>query len=124
VNKDNEITGIFTARDLLRCIEEQNLDPEMVRKQRREGDSKSSLSSSSIHDVLLRDIMTAKEKLIYCSPSDSSRHCREIMFQCRIRNLPVIEDGEVRGIITAKLLADSSFNILDTGGRIGMMVDR
>ena len=35
----------------------------------------------------------------------------------------MIEDGEVRGIITAKLLADSTFNILDTGGRV-MMVDR
>lgn len=37
------------------------------------------------------------------------------MFQCKIRNMPVIEDGTVQGIITMKLLADSSFNLLETG---------
>ena len=38
------------------------------------------------------DVMTPREKLVYCSPTDTLRRCREIMFQCKVRNLPVIEE--------------------------------
>jgi CBS domain-containing protein len=59
--------------------------------------------------------MTPKEKLVYCSTTDSVRRCREIMFQCKIRNLPVIDDDnegfQLKGMINMKMLADSSFSV-------------
>lgn len=110
VNAESEILGIFTARDLLKCIQQHSLAPEFRHR-----------SSSFLTEIKLKDIMTPKENLIHCSPSDSAKRCREIMFQCKIRNLPVIENGEVKGIITAKHLADASFNIKDTGGKKGFI---
>lgn len=112
VNADESIAGIFTARDLLKFI----------------SDSANTVSSHTVRgvgDVLLRtkisDIMTKREKLVYCSPNDSVQRCREIMFQCKIRNMPVLDNGEVKGIITMKALADSSFSIMEIGGKKGFI---
>jgi CBS domain-containing protein len=111
VNNENEIMGIFTARDVLKCIQQQN-EVSMDYRPRR---------TNLLTDIKIKELMTSKQQLVYCSPSDSARRCREIMFQCKIRNLPVIDKGEVRGIITAKLLADASFNLKDTGGKKGFI---
>ena len=110
VNNENEILGIFTARDILKCIQQHNSTTEY--RQRR---------NNFLTEIKIKELMTSKHHLVYCSPSDSSRRCREIMFQCKIRNLPVIDNGEVRGIITAKHLADASFNVKDAGGKKGFI---
>jgi CBS domain-containing protein len=110
VNDESEILGIFTARDILKCIQQQNMSTEY--RQRR---------TNFLTDISIKELMTPKQQLVYCSPSDSSRRCREIMFQCKIRSLPVIDHGEVKGIITAKHLADASFNLKDTGGKKGFI---
>jgi len=110
VNEKNEILGIFTARDILKCIQQHNTSTEY--RQRR---------SNFLTEIKIKELMTSKNHLVYCSPSDSGRRCREIMFQCKIRNLPVIDNGEVRGIITAKHLADASFNVKDAGGKKGFI---
>ena len=101
VNKDGTIAGVFTARDFLRFMDR-------VGKENHAG-------KSSAFNKTVSDLMTSKDKMIYCSPSDSSRRCREIMFQLRIRNMPVIEDGEVHGILTMKDIADYRFSVTDTG---------
>jgi CBS domain-containing protein len=109
---DGAVAGIFTARDLLKCINEN---------------SATGAQSKSLVDYLkntkISEIMTKREKLVYCSPSDSLNRCREIMFQCKIRNLPVIdpESYTVKGILTMKILADSSFNLMETGGKKGFI---
>jgi hypothetical protein len=41
------------------------------------------------------------------------------MFQLKIRNLPILDGKEVKGIITMKVLHDSYFNVLDIGGKKG-----
>jgi hypothetical protein len=43
------------------------------------------------------------------------------MFQLKIRNIPVIQDGICLGIINIKDLADSSFSITETGGKKGFI---
>lgn len=110
VNSDSEIVGIFTARDVLKCIQQNSTTAE--HRQRR---------TNFLTDIFIKDLMTSKQQLVYCSPSDSARRCREIMYQCKIRSLPVIDNGEVRGIITAKHLADASFSVKDTGGKKGFI---
>jgi len=108
---DGEIAGIVTARDLLRFIHEHQL-----------------LSDGSTSErgprYTVADVMTPKDKLVYCSPTDSVRRCREIMFQCKVRNLPVIGEGkggryELKGLVTMKMIADSSFSLAETGGKKG-----
>jgi predicted transcriptional regulator len=111
VDSLGEIIGIFTARDILKCIEQHNLATEHNRQRR----------SDFLSETSIRQLITPRDQLVYCSPSDSSRRCLEIMFQCKIRNLPVIENGEVKGIITAKLLVDASFNLKDSGGKKGFI---
>lgn len=106
VNEEGGVIGIITARDLLRLVGEHN--------------------THSLTDFILQtkltDVMTPKDKLIYCSPNDSLRKCREIMFQCKIRNLPIIDtNNEVRGIVTMKMLSDSAFSLMDIGGKKGFI---
>ena len=119
--------------------------------------AKRSLFNMSRYTVA--DVMTPREKLVYCSPSDSVRRCREIMFQCKVRNLPVIEEVplskeeeasahlhgsgrsvnsthwvvlcsyleqfrskyELKGLITMKMITDSSFSLAETGGKKGFI---
>eukprot|EP01033_Poteriospumella_lacustris_P006903 gene6903-4972_t len=82
-------------------------------------------SHSNLHDLLhhtkITDVMTKREKLVYCSPNDSVKHCREIMFQLKIRNLPVLDGNNIRGIVTMKVLADAYFNAADVGGKKSYM---
>ena len=100
-NINGDIAGIFTARDILSFIN-------------RKG-SKKAISSQ------IKEFMTTKDKLVFCSPHDTARRAREMMFQLKIRNMPVIENGEVLGIVTIKDLADSAFSIEDTGGKKGFI---
>jgi CBS domain-containing protein len=102
--------GIFTARDLLRSIN-------TVMKNKYEEGRKSAA------ELMIKDVMTTKRKLLYCSPNDSVRRCREMMSQSKIRNMPILENGEVLGIITLKDLADSSFKVLSSFALYSMLVD-
>ena len=112
-NITEELIGIFTARDILRFISFHS--------------TKVSNNTRNYYDNLMehsiQEVMTNKSKLVYCSESDSVRHCREIMFQLKVRNLPILRliDKKVLGIITIKDLADSAFNIMDMGGKKGFI---
>ena len=103
MDKDESVAGVFTVRDIFRFVH-------------KIGESDHGGKAAALSKPI-SDVMTSKEKLVYCSPSDTIRKCREIMFQMKIRNLPVIENGEVFGIITIKDLADSAFSVVDTGGK-------
>eukprot|EP01041_Mallomonas_annulata_P009951 gene9951-20687_t len=107
INTSGEITGVFTARDILRLLHGHGS---------KQVDGKALSLSLPISEVT-----TKKEKMIFCGPKDTVRHCREIMSQLRIRNLPVIENGEVVGIITLKDLADSAFQLSNIGGKKGFI---
>lgn len=114
---DNQykVIGIFTARDILKFIATHSTS----------SSSSSSSASFTLSDTLQRtkitEIMTKREKLVYCSPGDSVRLCREVMFQLKIRNLPILDpnDKSIKGIVTMKTLADSNFNLVDVGGKKG-----
>lgn len=49
-------------------------------------------------DMPVRNIMTSP--VLSCAPSDSVKHVMEIMTERRIRHLPVVEGGELRGMVS------------------------
>ena len=49
-------------------------------------------------DMRVRDLMTSK--VISCKPTDTIADVMKVMTERRFRHLPVIEDGELRGIIS------------------------
>lgn len=69
--------GIFTERDFLRRIALQNRDPRTTQ---------------------LWEVMT--ERLICIEPDRPVEECMSIMTQERVRHLPVLERGELAGLVS------------------------
>ena len=103
VDAKGELSGIFTARDILRCLHAKGGSYNSSAKT----PTFATGGKESVLSTKVRDIMVKKEKLIFCSPNDTVRVAREVMYKHKIRTVPVIQDGEVLGIITSKDLADS-----------------
>ena len=111
IDSQGSISGLFTARDILKFIYRQST-------------GQGAANGKSVHALLsppISNITTKKEKLIYCSPNDTVRKCREIMFQMHIRRLPVIENEELLGVVSMNDLADSYFSLKELGGKKGFM---
>lgn len=77
VDSDEQVVGIFTERDVLRRV---------VAEQRN-------ASETPISAVMSRDLVT-----VLCTTSLDA--CGALMTERRIRHLPVMEGGKLRGIIT------------------------
>lgn len=56
------------------------------------------LQGRSSKDTPVRDIMTAQVRTV--APQDSTEHCMQLMTDSRIRHLPVVEGGEVVGVLS------------------------
>ena len=108
VKDDGDVVGIFTARDMLSFI--HNKRPPKV------PDGQENALNACVDELL-----TKKNKVIFCSPEDSVRHCREIMFQHKIRHVPVIHNGNVLGIVSIGELSDSTFSVENAGGKKSFM---
>ena len=100
VSDTGEITGVLTARDVLRIMYKNNYGEALALK--------------------IQDVMTKKEKMVYCTSKETVSKILGLMYQVKIRNIPVIDDGEVSGIITLKDLADSAFSAYE-GGKKGFI---
>ncbi len=79
VMEDNNLTGMFTERDVLKC---------WVSK-------RESFDKIKISDVMTRDILIAQ-------PDDELNYAMTIMINKKIRHLPVIEDGRVVSVISIR----------------------
>ena len=55
------------------------------------------LQGRSSKDTPVRDIMTAQ--VISVGPQDSADHCMQLVTDSRIRHLPVLEGGQVIGVV-------------------------
>ena len=77
VMRGPDIIGIATERDYARKVV---------------------LQGRSSKDTPVRDIMTAE--VITVSPADSAEHCMQVVTDGRIRHLPVIEAGQVVGVVS------------------------
>lgn len=77
VIEKEEVIGIFTERDLLR---------KLIAKGKR------------AEDMLVGQAMSTP--VAYCTPETSIDECRLAMTQKRIRHLPVVENGKLRGLVS------------------------
>lgn len=77
VLEGGKLAGIFSERDYARKI---------------------ALLGRSSADTPVRDIMTAE--LHSVAPGDSVEHCMQVVTDGRIRHLPVLERGELVGLVS------------------------
>jgi len=78
VTDEGELIGIFTERDVLRRVVAEQRDPA---------------------GVTLRAVMTSP--VITCRPEAGVEECMALVTEKRVRHLPVMEKGELRGLITS-----------------------
>jgi len=77
VVEGDQLVGIFSERDYARNIP---------------------LKMESARETRVREIMT--EDVLGTRPENTASECMSVMIQKRIRHLPVIDDGELAGIVT------------------------
>jgi len=83
--------GIFTERDLVRC---HIIFPD-----------------KDIKNISVKDVMTSK--LIVTDPDDTIEDAMGMMIQAKIRHLPVISDGQIKGMLCLEDLVKKHVNILN-----------
>lgn len=77
VRDADKIVGIFTERDILNRVVAAGRDPKTT---------------------IIGDVMTSP--MACCRRDTKLSECRTVMTQKRIRHLPVVEDGQLYGIIS------------------------
>jgi CBS domain-containing protein len=75
--EDNQLNGIISERDYARKI---------------------ALKGKNSHDTLVKEIMTSE--LVTITPIDTIEECMQLMGNYHIRHLPVLEGGQLIGIIS------------------------
>lgn len=83
------LAGIFTERDILTRIVAGEKDPKATR---------------------MRDVMTADP--IVCSPNTDLDQLRAVIREKRIRHIPVVESGQLRGLVSIGDLNQSEVRVL------------
>jgi CBS domain-containing protein len=78
VLEDNVIAGVFTERDILKRVVGAGLDP----------------AYTTVREVMTTPVST-------CSPEMPVDELVEIMTQRRMRHIPVVRDGYLKGIVTS-----------------------
>ncbi len=79
VVRDNqgEVVGMISERDIIRGIAVQGV---------------------RVLDMQVRDLMTGE--VITCKPTDTISEAMKVMTLRRFRHLPVVEDGELKGMVS------------------------
>lgn len=93
VMKDKDLAGIFSERDHARRV-----DIEGKRAQ-----------DTTVSDVMTTDVLTV-------TPEQSIDECMAVMTEQRVRHLPVVEEGQVIGVISIgdvvkEVIAEQEFRI-------------
>jgi signal-transduction protein with cAMP-binding, CBS, and nucleotidyltransferase domain len=87
---DNIPKGIFTERDLVRC---HILYPD-----------------KKINSIAVKDVMTSK--LIVAEPVDTIEDAMGMMIKAKIRHLPVVQKGQIRGMLCLEDLVKKHIKVL------------
>ncbi|MDA8133921.1 MAG: CBS domain-containing protein [Desulfobacteraceae bacterium] len=77
IRAENELHGIFTERDLIRC---HILFPDRA-----------------VGEIPVKEVMTSR--LIVAEPEDTIEEAMGMMIQARIRHLPVVSAGRITGML-------------------------
>lgn len=77
VTLDGKLVGILTERDIMTRVVAEHRDPELTR----------------VGEVMTRDVLT-------CRPDTKLNEARMVMREKRVRHLPVMENMEVKGMVS------------------------
>ncbi|MFK7883358.1 MAG: CBS domain-containing protein [Phycisphaerales bacterium] len=89
VTLDNKLVGILTERDILTRVVADQRDPEQTK----------------VGEVMTRDVMT-------CRPTTRLNEARKVMREQRVRHLPVVDDMELKGMVSIGDLNHAEHGIL------------
>lgn len=79
VTDGNAVRGILTERDVLRL---------------------GANGGGRLPTTLVADAMTPQDSLVIAVPDDDIGYCMQVMTENRIRHLPIMEEGELQGIVS------------------------
>ena len=100
--------GLITSRDILRMMA---------------AGIKDGWSSDDILNERICDSMTPINHVIYGRPDETIAMCRSIMAKLGIKCLPILAEGRVEGILTARDMQDVYFDAKDKGGKKNYLRD-
>lgn len=99
VNSDGKLAGLFSQRDLLAVMDSTEL--EISKSEREANEAK----------ILLGDVMTTRVST--ASPNVALREAAIFLQNNKYGCLPVVENGEVKGIITDTDFIGVAINLLE-----------
>ena len=118
-----------TVRDALQLMADRNIGSVLIMQgeallgifTERDYARKLALKGLASADTLLADVMTAK--LYVVSPRQTVQECMGIMSQARLRHLPVVDGGQVLGLVSIgdlvnATMAEQEFLISQLGSYI------
>ncbi len=97
-----KVVGMATSRDLLRMIN---------------GGFQDSESNEEIFDRKVGDYMTPITQVIYARPEETIGMCRRIMAKLGVKCLPILSNGRVEGLITARDMNEFGLDAAERGGK-------
>jgi CBS domain-containing protein len=103
VLRDEKVVGLVSSRDLLRILAAGLNDPRM--------------DAESLMKATVETHMTPIRQVIYARPDETVGMCRAIMAKLGLKCLPILEDNQVKGLITARDMSDYGLRAIDKGGK-------
>ena len=84
VNKDGQLVGFCSERDIVYRVVAKNLDPD----------------ATKVSEVMSAEVLSG-------APNDTATDCEDRMRQRHVRHLPIVEDGKVVACISLRNLLQS-----------------
>ncbi len=76
---NGQVAGIITERDYVRRVARKGLSPDVT----------------TVGEVMTRNLLTV-------TPQDRTRFCMQLMIEKNLRHLPVLEDGQLIGLLSIR----------------------
>jgi len=97
-----KVVGMLTSRDLLRII------------------AASLKEDENAEDIFKKEVgkyMTPITQVIYARPEETIGTCRSIMAKLGVKCLPILKNGRVEGLVTARDMSDYGLDAAERGGK-------
>ncbi len=81
VEDESRLVGLITERDIVKIVAKTHCD---------------------MQNIKVQDIMVPAEKLLVAEPEDEVEYVMAVMIQNAIRHMPIVEGGELVGIVSIR----------------------
>lgn len=108
MKRQQKCVGLLTSRDVLRIMA---------------ASIKDGIPSEEILNQSVIRQMTPINQVIYGRPDETIGMCRALMAKLGIKCLPILVDGRVEGIITARDMSEFYYDPKDLGGKKNYLTD-